>query len=90
MINPGLRWRFGHGVGPQRGLQGRSGSRRRIECGKEAVEPKGRLTGLIPERAGQAAVSCLGIGIPRINRNRFADLQDFENSRPINFRFVPT
>jgi len=27
---------------------------------------------------------------PRINQNRVADLQDFENSRPINFRFVPT
>ena len=30
-------------------IQGRSGSRRRIESGKEAAEPKGRLTGLIPE-----------------------------------------
>jgi hypothetical protein len=47
------------GVCSRRGLQGRSCSRRRIESGKEAVEPKGWLTGLIPERAGQAAVSCL-------------------------------
>ena len=41
----------GHGVCPQqRGLEGRSGSRRRIECGKEAMEPKGWLTGLMPDR----------------------------------------
>ena len=31
-------------------LEGRSGSRRRIECGKEAVEPKGWLSGLMPDR----------------------------------------
>jgi hypothetical protein len=64
------------GVCSRRGLQGRSCSRRRTESGQEAVEPKGWLTGLIPERPGQAAASCLRIGI--------------ENSRPINFRFVPT
>jgi len=41
---------LGHGFGPQRGLEGWSGSRRRIESGKEAAEPKVWLTGLILER----------------------------------------
>ena len=57
----------------------------------EATQPRDTpATELIPEEPVRPPCLVFGIGIPRINRNRFADLQDFENSRPINFRFVPT